>query len=122
MWERRCLVDDNCGIRDCRTLVATTAGTLAFTLPQVLSTNVSGALDQAVRQVRAGKSRRGWIYAMLALFFLLEGLGLVLSPRLTLTGAFGIGSEAVGYELWQLIGASAHVLVPIALLQLAVGF
>eukprot|EP00884_Botryococcus_braunii_P017848 jgi/Botrbrau1/4747/Bobra.0137s0019.1 len=100
-------------------LVAITAGTVAFTLPQVLSTNVSGALDQAVREVRAGKTRRSWIYAMLALFFLLEGIGLVMTPGLTLRGAFGMNGGAVGNELWQLIGASAHVLVPIALLQLA---
>ncbi len=103
-----------------RLLSSIATATLVITLPQVLSTDLSTSADRTASDLATRRTRRGHIYAALAVAFALEGAGLVLTPGFTLRGAFGMDGGPQGRALWQLLGASAHVIIPVVLLVLAV--
>jgi hypothetical protein len=60
------------------------------------------------------RTQRGAVYYAYAAFFLLEGVGILLFPRETLKAATSRVPSPVAVLLWQLVGASAHVIVPVA--------
>lgn len=94
--------------------------TLAVALPPLLQAGPAALLSSLPSDLRITRNRRSALYAILAVLFLVEGLGIVPAPELTLRACTGSPGSTVAHLLFQAVALSTHVLVPAAALCLKV--
>lgn len=103
-----------------RSVTAMLVSTLAVALPPLLQAGPAALLSSLPSDLRITRNRRSALYAILAVLFLVEGLGIVPAPALTLRACTGSPGSTVAHLLIQAVALSTHVLVPAAALCLKV--
>ncbi|KAK9904251.1 hypothetical protein WJX75_007737 [Coccomyxa subellipsoidea] len=90
------------------------ANALAATGPLLMQQNPVNLLCDIAADGRNVHSRRGAIYYAYAAFFFVEGVFILLFPSETLKAATNRVPSQIAVLLWQLVAASAHIIVPVA--------
>lgn len=93
---------------------------LAVALPPLMQTGPGAVLSAIPEDTRHTRNRRSALYAVLAVLFFVEGLGIVPTPGMTLKALHGTSGSAVAHLLIRAVALGTHVLVPAICLGLKV--
>ena len=95
-----------------RTAAALLAASLAVALPPLMQTGPGAVLSAIPEDTRNTRNRRSALYALMAVLFFVEGLGIVPTPGLTLKALHGTAGSPVAHLLIRAVALGTHVLVP----------
>ncbi|KAK9838277.1 hypothetical protein WJX81_002036 [Elliptochloris bilobata] len=92
--------------------------TVAVVLPPFMQAGPGAILGALPQDMRTPRNRRSALYAVMAVLFFVEGLGIVLSPAMAVKALHGTSGSPVSHLLIQAVALSTHVLVPVVCLCL----
>ena len=96
----------------CRATSALLLAALAVALPPLMQAGPGAVLSAIPQDARTARNRRSTLYAVLAVLFFVEGLGIVPTPGMTLKALHGTSGGPVSHLLIRAVALGTHVLVP----------